>query len=1837
MSEQIITELIVDARGAEPGTAQFVAMMGVAQRAVDKHIQSQEKLAEQATAAGNAAAGAGQQIETGARSVSAAERAYAAYVARMDPAFAAQQKLTAETNRVNAAIDGLINKINRTPVDTEAYTKLAAQMSALTGRSAELRGTLDRLASGSMSVEQALGSLATESERAAAAARDAATSQAQMVARAQQIRDALDPLGVVQREYSAALADATRLQIAGLITDREYIETTNRSLAALDRKTAELDGSAQAARDAAAAEMQMTAQARQWIATADPAAASQARLNEARITGEKLIAAGLITQPQLTAGLKKLSDQHEQLYGTTTRSTGALRALSVQMPDVVQGVLSGQSAFQLLVQQGGQVISVLQLQGGVLSGLKAAFSALVSPIGLAVAAGVALVSGIVAVGAASEASARRMVDLQNALRATRTDYVNLAQEVNAAAKAVAATSQIGSGDARAAGLAIAGSVGFQGNQSELERLIKLSGDLAAAWGTTLPEAGRKLAAGLTDPAKAAHELADKTFPGVTQQLARTIDLMQKGGDVAGAQRLLIDAYSRAVAGAGEPHTRLQRAVSGLSEAFTSAGQSGRSLADVIGTTFTDIASFAVEQITRLVTAISWAKDKIAALLPGQLGGGTPAPGSFTGGLQPAIPTNNTIRPDLAQLLYRIAEQRNFGGAPDVSATQADLATQIMAIESSGGRNIRVSSAGAIGAMQLMPGTAAAMGVSPYDMAGNIEGGLRFIAQLWQQFGGDPVLVAMAYNWGPANVEAFLRGVKAIPVDVQKYAQTVTGISGDQLLQRYSGSFAAASRAGIGTNVVGRSDADLLQARINAADKQAQGLIPGQQEDIRAQIRNFDDLRAKVGENSAQGQAYSAVIKDLQGKLAELLTPMQQLDKSLRDQAALSGVAEGAAREYAQALQQATDVAVKQGDGTLQTADRLRVLQSVHDRLTGQYQQSIVEIDRQTAANNQFNAALANTIATYGSYTAAAQHLANVEKAREELRKTTTDNEPEYRQRLDETTAALDRQTRSLNERNLQPALDQQRQSIALIQAQTDALGMSAAEQDKYIAVFKAKQELESRNTDTQKGLGAEYIANVGRLSDLTAAYSQQKQALADIASAFTSAFDQLGQAITNSFLSGTGAAVNWKNVMLSVAQQVLQKFLQLAVLNPLLNSLFNQSNSTLGTVIAALGSAGGSGNASGSGGALNTLGNLGTVGSAANTLSGGSIYETLGITKLGGWLKDTLGLSGQGSLLSQIGNLGIFGTSTAEASLAAISPESIAAALGYNAAPLATQAGVGATQATGLFGGASLGNLAGGVGLGFGAGSLAGGFVQGAVGKTGYGPQIGAGTGAIAGAIIGSYVPVIGTVLGGLIGGLLGGGGGGLIGPPKPNPFTLTDIGVTPQGLLTQGGTASQLVDSNAAQTAAEIAQFNAALQSLGVTIASLTTRFGTATPGTGGGGTVGAEPNNPDHENTNWIGSDVASLFSAFRFTASDPTLADFLSGKPFADAGALAAAVQQFQAAQAAITTFLDSTAPQLTASATATGSLDQAIAQLNQQFAAAIATAQQYTASGAASADQLARLAQAETDLATARDAAIQKAQQQAAQQTQDLAAGLYSRFLAASAQASGVPADQLTAALYAFDVQADQQRRQFDAQMVALYGDAVRGTATYVNNATLLEATLGQERLAIQKAANDNLVQSAQQAQQQATQAQQQAAQNVAGTIASITDYVRTLQFGSNSALSPTSQYELASRQFNAVSGAALKGDYGSIQAITGYADQLLTASRTVNGSGAAFAADFQRVIDALGRIGEMPADTLTASAYAAEMRTQTQVLSTDLRVLQDLMRSLIAEFKHSGWRPARLVA
>ncbi len=84
-----------------------------------------------------------------------------------------------------------------------------------------------------------------------------------------------------------------------------------------------------------------------------------------------------------------------------------------------------------------------------------------------------------------------------------------------------------------------------------------------------------------------------------------------------------------------------------------------------------------------------------------------------------------------------------------------LLVEAVIMAESGFRPAVVSPAGAVGLMQLMPGTASDMGVTnPFDPEQNIFGGARYLAMMLSEFDGNVEFALAAYNAGPLKVKIY---------------------------------------------------------------------------------------------------------------------------------------------------------------------------------------------------------------------------------------------------------------------------------------------------------------------------------------------------------------------------------------------------------------------------------------------------------------------------------------------------------------------------------------------------------------------------------------------------------------------------------------------------------------------------------------------------------------------------------------------------------------------------------------------------------------------------------------------------------------------------------------------------------------------------------------------------------------------------------------------------------------------------------------------------------------------------------------------------------------------------
>ena len=118
----------------------------------------------------------------------------------------------------------------------------------------------------------------------------------------------------------------------------------------------------------------------------------------------------------------------------------------------------------------------------------------------------------------------------------------------------------------------------------------------------------------------------------------------------------------------------------------------------------------------------------------------------------------------------------FDSAAQKYGVPANVLKAVAKAESGFNPNV-TSTAGAMGIMQLMPGTAKYLGVTdPFNPEQSILGGANYLRQMLDKFGGDLRLALAAYNAGPNNVVKY----DGIPpfTETQNYVSKILGYLGD---------------------------------------------------------------------------------------------------------------------------------------------------------------------------------------------------------------------------------------------------------------------------------------------------------------------------------------------------------------------------------------------------------------------------------------------------------------------------------------------------------------------------------------------------------------------------------------------------------------------------------------------------------------------------------------------------------------------------------------------------------------------------------------------------------------------------------------------------------------------------------------------------------------------------------------------------------------------------------------------------------------------------------------------------------------------------------------------------
>lgn len=934
---------------------------------------------------------------------------------------------------------------------------------------------------------------------------------------------------------------------------------------------------------------------------------------------------GEITQEQATrsydgqaAKVEKLAQVHEKAVQAYNSASSAITettekaSLSSQKMGILADeahkffdqVMSGGSAFQAAFYQ---VPNMVQVMGGFSGALETVAGWMIGPAGLALAAGAAAVA-VYKVGSSAEAEQEQLAALSQHLRATRDDYTAMASAAETASRQLSAGSGLSLDDSRSVTTTFAAVPTV--DSSSLKSLTQEARDLAEVMGETVPAAAKEMADAYADPAKAAQDFADKGLLGVHQGLVSQVKDLQDSGNRMEAWQLLMGQLESATRGAVEQGlTPFQQSVRNLKDAWAGPMEGVENFGNKIGDFLVVQTAKTIDGLTNLINKVKELKGWMDSFQPEH---------TAYEAQQQQIQQGSSS--GVSGLIDTVGQQ--IGANSDVIS----LAHRIQPVESSTGQYDRngavvTSSAGAIGAMQVMPSNAAGNDLT--DPTGNVTAAERLLVRLYSKYSGNEQLVAMAYNWGEGNVDKYLQGQAAVPQSVQDYAQKVTG-----------------------GQMYGATTIATMQGKVDDATKTSDGSTNAKYAEQTNAIKQLTsaqealDTLHKAGvvtgaDYASRTQALTERLMAHKGALNDLRDPMQELAHQQQQATDAAWAGTAAQKAMVQVDQQVEEAARKMGQAHATAAQVLEAESNEQQILTGEFNSSIEAMDRKTAAQNTL---LSSYDASKGSLD---DYLRSVE-ASDTVQATSIAGTQEQARQAAVLTDALKRQAEA--QADIATARKAYSQSLDLetIKAETEAVGQDSDAVSVQMAVLKERNALLESGADLTSKASQTDLNNVAAIQTATNAYQKQQDTLNELTSDISSAADTLSSSFTQALVNASNGGVTFKSAMQGVESQLISMIAKLALINPLLSAIDGKSRTTLGDVSSIL-SGSSSSSISPGAAAINTDSGgwgwnpLSATGGSTSWLSSGLKTNLFGTATVGNLLGGIGGGFGIGSALSGIG------------------------------------------------------------------------------------------------------------------------------------------------------------------------------------------------------------------------------------------------------------------------------------------------------------------------------------------------------------------------------------------------------------------------------------------------------------------------------------------------------------------------------------------------------------------------------------------------------------------------
>ncbi|WP_338332157.1 phage tail length tape measure family protein [Acetobacter sp. LMG 32666] len=1425
------------------------------------------------------------------------------------------------------------------------------------------------------------------------------------------------------------------------------------------------------------------------------------------------LAAGIITQKEYDAYAGKASK-------TLSRQKAALggNAAAVKLTSFEMGILADEThKFFDQVLAGGnplqaafyQVPNMVQVMGGLDGALSRVGAAMTGPGGIAAAA-VLAGAAIYKIGAYAEGEQEQLAQLSQHLRATRTDYADMAQQAEEAARTLKGNSDLSLDDSRTVVQTIVSVPTV--DSSQIDRLTSDARDLAAVMGNTVPAAAKTMAEAIKDPAKAAQDFAQNGMPGFNAGFVLMVQHMQQAGNEAGALRSVLDRLEQNIKGAADQGlTPFQQAWKRLGDDMDGTGEAIRTTTQGIGNFFIAMGTTALNVVDEVITGFRKIPDEISSVGSSLWGGIKSAGGYLEGGVESGL--NAVGATNMAHLMQQGSTANPTFSAPATGASSA-----------------AASAAEAVTAAQ--------------DKQKASTVGLAAEYAAWQK--------QMTNVMG---TDSSLGG----QIDEQRRHITA------------------------------------LNAAIAATNKlHAAGQISDQE--YAESIKSFN----------GQIQAANVALAGMRGPFAELI---EQQNRAAQSASALTGYD----RAMVEAAQQADDAARSLSGGMASASEKAVVQVTAARTLAAEYQTGTTVMERNTALQRQVaqawlqgGQAATEATAYVQAYTEALDHY--------------DEGTPAFEEAVRRRTAALVGQAHATSDINLSQQTSANNDQIAVLQAQTASLGKNDEARQKLINHMQAEQQLQREGRSLTEASSQAYLGSVDALSDATNAYQHQQAVLQDVTGEFSSMADTISDDVTQAFVQGSGAGVSFKSVLQGIESQIGSMLVKMALINPLLNSIDGGARSTLGDLSNVLSGSTGSSSSStssGFGGMFNSMSDWfsktwgsGSSGANASGSSGASGSSSVADQVLNGI--GSIFSSGGGSGSSSDPFSGFSGSGNFSGS--GVSPSSSFSASGSGSGLS------GGSASSGIMG--SIGGGIAGFGMGYSVGTMASHLTGG-----GQGGKIGAAVGSTVGSVVGG---IFGGPMGSMIGGTVLGAIGGIIGGLFNKTHYVWDTVSGRDGKLVISNVKTKHAKDNvSAGLQKQLDTINATLADVDITV------------GDGNYGRVGHY-----HKGDKKRSSSLESLLPGIDLETSDDTFAKALAGGMPDSVGSvsdwLSDITQLKQTADALddlgvhVTKFNDAAHVTIDSFSGYTGDVAKMLSGLDgkeisvsalQTEVSTIKQLLDVTSSGSESiASQAADIQRQYENAARAAEQygmdaqmLIDKgntiaAQMLAAAKTQlDQAdQSVQARYMAATGNQEG--ADLLNQ-----QVSGDQEIQQLKDNWRSYLGDTYSDNATYQQQLTDLEKTLAAERLKIQQTyAGESLA--------QLEQYSSSALQSVTSVFSNLSSYVQGLETSSVSPLSVQDQYGAANDNLSLDYQKAMGGDYDALSRVQSDAQTYLTLAQQWDGSGTAYADDFQKVLTMLQSIGNLGSDTFTASLAKTLFQQNTDATLQVKTAIQNMEASINATLR-----------